>query len=59
MEFTGITANTKCIKCGKEIAVTRQFVTDEGFFDYKTENADCRFIDKWGYARNFCKACMR
>ena len=58
MEFTGITASTKCIRCGKEIAITRQLITDEGF-EYKTENADCRFIDKWGYARNFCKACMR
>lgn len=58
MESTGISSSTKCIGCGKEIAITRQFITDTGF-KYKTENAECRYIDKWGYARNFCKTCMK
>ncbi len=53
-----IMGRTRCIKCGKTIAVTRQFETNVGF-DYKTENAECRYIDKWGYARNFCKTCMK
>lgn len=57
-EFTGLRAYTKCNKCGRPIATTRQFVTDNGF-EYETENAKCRYIDKWGCARNFCKACMR
>lgn len=59
MEFTGLTSSTKCIKCGKVIAITRQAVTDEGHYKYFTENEECRFIDKWGYERNFCKKCMR
>lgn len=58
MERTGLESYTKCIKCGKTIAVTRQFITDEGF-TYKTENEECRYIDKWGYARNFCRTCMK
>lgn len=58
MESTGISSSTKCIGCGKEIAITRQFITGAGF-KYKTENAECRYIDKWGYARNFCKTCMK
>ena len=58
MEATGIEAYTKCIKCGKTIAVTRQFISDAGF-SYKTENTECRYIDKWGYARNFCRTCMK
>lgn len=58
MEFTGVTSSTKCIRCGKEIAVTRQFITDAGF-EYTTENAECRYIDRWGYERNFCKDCMK
>lgn len=57
-EVTGIKAYTKCNKCGRAIAITRQFITDAGF-EYETENAVCRYIDKWGYARNFCKTCMK
>lgn len=52
-----IIAYTKCNKCGKIIAVTEQIETEEGF-DYITKNEDCRYIDKWGYERNFCKECM-
>ena len=59
MEFTGLTSSTRCIKCGKVIAVTRQAVTDEGAYTYITENKDCRFIDRWGCERNFCKKCIR
>ena len=58
MVATGIEAYTKCIKCGKTIAVTRQFISDAGF-SYKTENTEYRYIDKWGYARNFCRTCMK
>ena len=57
-EFTGVKSYTKCIKCGRSIAITRQFCTDTGFV-YETENAKCRYIDKWGFARNFCKTCMK
>lgn len=57
MEYTGLMAYTKCNKCGRTIATTKQFVTGKGF-EYKTENEDCRYIDRWGFARNFCKACM-
>lgn len=58
MEYTGVEGYTKCIKCGKTIATTRQFITDAGF-EYETENAECRYIDKWGFARNYCKTCMK
>ena len=57
-EFTGVKSYTKCIKCGRSIAITRQFCTDAGF-EYETENAKCRYVDKWGFARNFCKTCMK
>ena len=57
MEYTGLTSHSKCIRCGKEIAVTRQIITDEGF-EHQTENAEARYIDRWGYPRNFCKKCM-
>ena len=57
-EFTRIMSYTKCIKCGRTIAVTKQFET-ETEYAYETENDECRYIDKWGYARNFCKSCMR
>lgn len=53
-----ITIYTKCIKCGKTIAITKQIEGEDGF-KYITENKDCRFIDKWGYERNFCKDCMK
>lgn len=57
-EFTRVKSHTKCIKCGRAIAITRQFITDNGFV-YETDNAKCRYIDKWGFARNYCKACMK
>lgn len=53
-----IVGYTQCVKCGKVIAVTNQIETDNGF-EYVTENAECRYIDKWGYVRNFCKDCMK
>lgn len=53
-----IVAYTKCIKCGKIIAVTVQVETENGF-EYTKENKDCRFMDKWGVERNFCKDCMK
>ena len=56
-DYTGLTAYAKCVKCGREIAVTRQFHTNEGF-GYETEDHECRYIDKWGYRRNYCKECM-
>ena len=37
-EFTGVKSYTKCIKCGRAIAITRQFITDNGFV-YETDNA--------------------
>ena len=37
-EFTGVKGYTKCNKCGRTIALTRQFITDNGF-EYETENA--------------------
>lgn len=61
-EYTGIASHTKCNICGKEIAVTRQFFADKGercWYGYECEDLDCRFIDKWGFARNFCKTCMK
>ena len=57
-EFTLMKSYTKCIKCGRTIAITRQFATDKGF-EYETENAKCRYIDKWGCARNFCNTCIK
>lgn len=58
MERTGLTSCTRCIGCGKEIAITRQFISDVGFA-YKTENLKRRYIDKWGFPRNYCKECMK
>lgn len=53
-----LVAYTRCNKCGKIIAKTEQIETEKGF-EYFTVNADCRFVDKWGYERNFCKCCMK
>lgn len=58
-EYTGLTSTTRCIKCGKTIAIVKQFYTDKGWYGYEYENLDCRFIDKWGIERNFCKACIK
>lgn len=61
-EFTGVKGYTKCNKCGGTIAITRQFFVDKGersWYGYESENLDCRYIDKWGFARNFCKTCMK
>lgn len=58
MVYTELKAYTRCVKCGKVIAVTHQYETDKGF-GYYTANEDCRFKDKWGYFRNFCKDCMK
>lgn len=57
-EYTGLTASTRCCRCGKEIAITRQFTIDDEY-KYETENLDCRFIDKWGCERNYCKECIK
>jgi hypothetical protein len=56
--FTGAKGYTKCNKCGRIIAITRQFETENGFV-YETDNAKCRYIDKWGFERNFCRTCMK
>lgn len=57
-EYTGLKSYTRCIKCGRVIEETRQFISDKGY-EYETENLGCRFIDKWGFERNFCKACIK
>lgn len=53
-----IVGYTRCNKCGKVIAVTEQIETDKGF-DYIKQNKGCRYIDRWGFERNFCKKCMK
>ena len=58
-EYTGLKSYARCIRCGREIAITRQFWTDKGWYGYETENFGCRFIDKWGFERNFCNACIK
>lgn len=44
----------KCAKCKCVIA---EYVRKGK--SYKTVNLPNRFIDKWGYERNFCKDCMK
>lgn len=53
-----ITGYTKCNKCGKTIAVVKQIETNKGY-EYIKLNKECRYIDKWGFERNFCKGCMK
>lgn len=48
----------RCNTCGEIIAITYQIDTGS-MYRYKSENTPERYIDKWGYARNFCKKCMR
>lgn len=47
----------KCNKCGKVITHTYQIDTDKAY-RYETENTPDRYIDNWGYARDYCKKCM-
>lgn len=49
---------TKCIKCGKVIAITEQVETNRGY-KYINHDKECRYVDKWGFVRNFCKECMK
>lgn len=51
-------AYNKCIKCGKVISSTELVETETGF-EYIKRNEECRYIDRWGYERNFCKGCMK
>ena len=53
-----IVGRTKCRRCGRVIAVTRQIETPNGY-EYVKENLPHRYTDQWGYERNFCKGCMR
>lgn len=55
---TGLTGYTVCNVCGEVIAKVRQIEIDTGF-DYIKENMPNRYIDRWGYERNFCKKCMK
>lgn len=57
-EYGRIFSIVRCFKCGEVIAVVRQIETGEGF-EYEVENLQDRFIDKWGFARNLCKECVR
>ena len=49
---------TRCNKCGKVIAMVEQIETEKGY-EYIKHNAPDRYVDKWGYERNFCKHCMK
>jgi hypothetical protein len=49
---------TKCRKCGKVISVTNKIDTGKEY-KYEKVNNDSRFIDKFGFERNFCKNCMK
>jgi DNA-directed RNA polymerase subunit N (RpoN/RPB10) len=49
---------SRCIKCGRVIATVEQVETDKGF-TYIKHNEECRYIDKLGFDRNFCKECMK
>lgn len=53
-----IVGKTKCNKCGKIISIVKKIDTIVGY-KYEKENLSCRFIDKWGFERNFCKDCVR
>lgn len=53
-----IVGRTKCRRCGRVIAVTRQIETPNGC-EYVKENLPHRYTDRWGFERNFCKGCMR
>lgn len=53
-----ITGYNRCVKCGRVISVTTQEETEMGTVFF-TENEECRFIDKRGHARNYCKECIR
>ena len=53
-----IMARTRCLKCGAVIEVVKQYDTGKEY-QYKKFSLENRYIDKWGYGRNFCKKCMR
>lgn len=50
-------SHKRCNVCKTVIAITYQIDTGS-IYDYKIENTPERYIDRWGYARNFCKMCM-
>ena len=48
----------ECNKCGKIIGYT--YKIDIGnCYKFISENTQDRYIDKWGYGRNYCKSCIR
>ena len=55
---TKIIARTKCLKCGVVIEVVDQIDTGKEY-QYKKRSLENRYIDKWGYSRNFCKRCIK
>lgn len=58
MMETKIVARARCIKCGAVIGVVEQIDTGKEY-RYNKVNLAIRYIDRWGYERNFCKKCMR
>ena len=46
------------MKCKTVISITYQIDTGKEF-QYKAENTADRYIDRWGFSRDFCKKCMR
>lgn len=58
-KLIGREESCKCRKCRQTISMVNKYETEDGHYDYQVENLDNRFIDKWGYHRNFCKSCMK
>lgn len=53
-----IFTNRRCDKCSAVIARTYRIDTGTAYH-FEVENTPERFIDKWGFGRNFCKKCMK
>ena len=49
----------KCNKCKKVIAYIYRIDDTENSYKFISENTSDRYIDKWGYERNYCKNCIK
>jgi len=48
----------RCRKCGTPISEILRY--DNGReYTYEGRNLESRYIDRWGFARDYCKDCMK
>lgn len=56
--MTKILPGKRCRKCGTPISEVLKH--DNGkTYSYEKRNLESRYIDRWGFERDYCKCCMK